>query len=92
MHDNANLLIRPVQLGLPFIARIFHGPLYNSEGKSLSCAVPEHQRPSPRCPPPTFRRIFHTTMKTRNVGKRFVTRSDGITGIIRRIRKLEFRG
>lgn len=43
MHDNANLLMRPVQLGLPFIARIFHGPLYNSEGKSLSCAVPEHQ-------------------------------------------------
>lgn len=61
--------MRPVQLGLPFIARIFHGPLYNSEGKSLSCAVPEHQR----CPPPTFRRIFHTTMKTRNVGKHFVT-------------------
>lgn len=43
MHDNANLLMRPVQLGLPFIARIFHGPLYNSEGRSLSCAVPEHQ-------------------------------------------------
>lgn len=41
MHDNANLLMRPVQLGLPFIARIFHGPLYNSEGESLSCAVPE---------------------------------------------------
>lgn len=33
--------MRPVQLGLPFIARIFHGPLYNSEGESLSCAVPE---------------------------------------------------
>lgn len=40
---------------------LFHAPFQSTNS------------PSSRCPPPTFRRIFHTTMKTRNVGKHFVT-------------------